>query len=223
MMNFQELTALLLLAAAMSFSPGPNTTISAAIGANHGFRRALPFICAVPLGWSLLLIISTLGLGTVLLAVPLLAWALKMVGVLYLLFLAWRLAQWPTRLYGSGSAKLPVTAGSVAGAALAQKPEPVGFWQGVALQFVNTKAWMLALAIVSGWIAGRTEPGLRLATVVPVMAAYAFASNALYALVGALLRGWLARPDGSGLRLLRFNRLMALALAGCAVWMALKP
>lgn len=211
MMPTEELIALLLLAAAMSFSPGPNTTLSAAMGANHGFRQALPFVCAVPLGWSLLLIISALGLGAVLLAVPLLALVLKIAGVLYLLYLAWRLAQWP----GGGVAR--------PGNSDLQKPQRIGFWQGVALQFVNTKAWMLALTIVSGWVAGRSEPGLRLLTVVPIMACYAFASNAVYALTGALLRNWLSGPDGTGRRLRVFNRLMALALAATAVWMALTP
>ena len=216
MMSFEELTALLLLAAAMSFSPGPNTTLSAALGANFGFRQALPFICAVPLGWSLLLVISALGLGAVLLAVPLLALALKTAGVAYLLYLAWRLAFGQTRMGNTSAAadKLPASR---------HASSHISFWQGVLLQFVNTKAWMLALTIVSGWVAGRSEPGLRLLTVVPVLAAYAFASNALYALTGALLRGWLAGPEGTGRRLLRFNQLMALMLVVTAGWMALTP
>ena len=220
MMTFEELTALLLLAAAMSFSPGPNTTLSATLGANFGFRQALPFICAVPLGWSLLLVISALGLGAVLMAVPLLALALKTAGVAYLLYLAWRLAFGPSRMgnTSAGGDKLPASRH-----ASSPTSSRIGFWQGVLLQFVNTKAWMLALTIVSGWVAGRSEPGLRLLTVVPVLAAYAFASNALYALTGALLRGWLAGPEGTGRRLLRFNQLMALMLVVTAGWMALTP
>ena len=49
-MNWQEFTALLVLATAMSFTPGPNTTLSTALAANHGLRRAMPFVCAVPVG-----------------------------------------------------------------------------------------------------------------------------------------------------------------------------
>ena len=200
-MNWQEFTALLVLATAMSFSPGPNTTLSTALGANHGLRRALPFVCAVPVGWGVLLLVCALGLGALVLAVPLLSWAVKIVGVAYLLWLAFKVSQ-SRQLSQADAARLNVT-----------------FWQGAALQFVNIKAWMLALAIVSGWIAGREAPGLRLAIVLPVMLAYAFVSNLTYALAGSLLREWLAGPAGSGQRLRWFNYIMAGVLVATAIWM----
>jgi threonine/homoserine/homoserine lactone efflux protein len=78
---------------------------------------------------------------------------------------------------------------------------------------------MLALAIVSGWIAGREAPGTRLAIVLPVMLVYAFVSNLTYALAGSLLREWLTGPAGSGQRLRWFNRAMALVLVATAIWM----
>ena len=200
-MNWQEFTALLVLATAMSFSPGPNTTLSTALGANHGLRRALPFVCAVPVGWGALLLVCALGLGALVLAVPLLSWAVKIIGVAYLLWLAFKVSQ-SRQLSEADASRLNVT-----------------FWQGAALQFVNIKAWMLALAIVSGWIAGREAPGMRLAIVLPVMLAYAFVSNLAYALAGSLLREWLTGPDGSGLRLRWFNYVMAAVLVATAIWM----
>ena len=209
-MNWQEFTALLVLATAMSFSPGPNTTLASALGANHGLRRAMPFVCAVPVGWGVMLGLCALGLGALLLAVPLLAWAVKLLGVAYLLWLAAKLIgvrfQFPRQSSPTdarpGISLLPVT-----------------FWQGAALQFVNIKAWLLAVAIVSGWIAGRGDAAARFAIVLPVMLFYAFASNLTYALVGSLLRDWLAGPQGSGRRLVWFNRVMALVLVATAVWM----
>lgn len=202
-MNSQELMALLVLATAMSFSPGPNTTMSTTLAANYGLGRAMPFVCGVPVGWGLMLVLCALGLGALILALPLLAWAIKLIGVAYLLWLALKIAR--TRQLATAD----VAAG-----------QP-GFWQGVVLQFVNIKAWMFALAVVSGWIAGRSEPMLRLALVLPVMLFYAFTSNLAYALVGSLLRGWLAGPDGTGQRLVWFNRAMALVLTATAVWMLL--
>ena len=92
----------------------------------------------------------------------------------------------------------------------------VGFWQGTLLQFVNIKAWLLALTIVAGWIAGRGDALQRLAIVLPVMLLFAFFSNLAYAATGALLRQWLAQ----GQRLLWFNRAMALVLVATAGWMA---
>ena len=204
-MTWQEFTALLVLATAMSFSPGPNTTLSTALAANGGLRRAMPFVCAVPLGWSTLLLLCALGLGALLLAVPMLALAVKLVGVAYLVWLAFKLSQ---------SRTLGQSEGETDAARL-----QVGFWQGVVLQFVNIKAWMLALAIVSGWVAGRADTAQRLAVVVPTMLVFAFASNLLYATLGSLLRDWLRGPLDTGRRLLGFNRVMAFVLLITAFWM----
>ena len=54
-MNATEFTALLVLSTAMSFTPGPNTTLSTALAANQGLKRALPFVCSVPVGFGSLL------------------------------------------------------------------------------------------------------------------------------------------------------------------------
>jgi len=199
-MNATEFTALLVLATAMSFSPGPNTTLSTALAANHGLRRAMPFVCSVPLGWGVVLSLCALGLGALLLAAPLLGVAMKLAGVAYLLWLAWKLSR-SSRMAEADGARLQV-----------------GFWQGAALQFVNIKAWMLALAIVTGWIAGRDDALARFATVLPVMLVFAFGSNLAYALLGSLLRSWLAQ----GNRLLWFNRAMALVLFGTACWILIR-
>lgn len=200
-MTWQEFTALLVLATAMSFTPGPNTTLSTALAANGGLRRAMPFIFAVPVGWCALLLLCALGLGALVLAVPLLSWAVKLVGVSYLLWLAFKLSQ--SRQLGEADATRL----------------QVGFWQGVALQFVNIKAWMLALAIVGGWIAGSADPTQRLVIVVPTMMFFALTSNLLYATLGSLLREWLRGPLGTGQRLLTFNRTMAVVLVATALWM----
>ncbi len=196
-MPWNELSALLLLATAMSFTPGPNTALSTAIAANYGLGRALRFVCAVPVGWALLLLLCAAGVGALVAQMPALGWAIKLLGVGYLLWLAWRLA---------GSSQL----------AQAQQGQlQVGFAQGVLLQFVNIKAWLLALTIVAGWVSGQSQWQLRLSVVLPVMVFFALTSNLAYASLGALLRHWLAQ----GQRLLWFNRCMAAILAGTGVWM----
>ena len=197
-MNWQEFTALLVLATAMSFSPGPNTTLSTTLAANGGLPRAMRFIVAVPVGWSLLLCLCAAGVGALILAAPALRMAVQVLGIGYLLYLAWKLA---------GSASL---------ASAKEAPLHVGFWQGVGLQFLNIKAWLLALTIVAGWIAGQADALHRFAIVAPVMMVFAFTSNFVYALAGALLRNWLAQ----GRRLLWFNRVMAAVLVLTAYWMA---
>ncbi len=223
-MNWQEFTALMVLATALSFTPGPNTTLSTALAANRGLRHALPFIFAVPVGWAGLLGVCALGLGALVLAVPLLSWGVKLIGVVYLLYLAFKLmggrlqirsqpkAGWRERFTLQRNWNLtPINLDSAR--------MNVTFWQGVALQFVNIKAWMLALAMVSGWVAGHADPGLRFAVLLPLMLAFAFVSNLTYALAGSLLRNWLSGPCGSGQRLMWFNRAMAAVLVVTAIWM----
>ena len=197
-MPLSEFTALLLVATAASFTPGPNTTLSTAIAANRGLRGAMRFVCAVPVGWGLLFVACAMGVGALIVAVPALRWAVLGLGTAYMLWLAARLARSGTLAQADG-ARLDVT-----------------FWQGVLLQFLNIKAWMLALAVVAGWIAGRPDAPTRLTLVLPVMVVFGFVGNLTYALVGSLLRDWLAQ----GRRLLGFNRLMAAALVLTAGWMA---
>jgi len=200
-MPWNELTALLIFATAMSFTPGPNTTLAAALAANHGLRHAMRFVLAVPIGWALLLLACALGLGALVQAQPALRGAIKGVGLAYLLWLAWKLAQAGTL------AKVAPSTGT---------GFDVGFGKGVALQFVNIKAWMNALLISAGWVTVAEPMAPRLAVVLPLMMAFGFASNFTYALVGSALRSWLAQ----GRRLLFFNRVLAAVLVATAAWMA---
>jgi threonine/homoserine/homoserine lactone efflux protein len=199
-MPWPELAALLVFATAMAFTPGPNTTLAAALAANHGLKHAMPFVLAVPFGWGLLMLGCALGMGAVLQAAPMLAGVLKWAGLGYMLFLAWKLSQ---------SAKLAQAPGQAGGF-------DVGFAKGVMLQFVNIKAWMNAMMISAGWVTVAQPIWPRLALVLPLMMAYGLASNLTYALIGSALRGWLAQ----GRRLLWFNRCLALVLVATAAWMA---
>jgi threonine/homoserine/homoserine lactone efflux protein len=201
-MSPTEITALLAFCAAMSFSPGPNTTLSTAMAANLGLKRALRFCIAVPTGWTLLMLGCALGLGALILGVPGLRWSVKFIGVAYMLWLAWQLSR-AARLTQVDARRLQIS-----------------FLAGVGMQFLNIKAWMLALTLTAGWVvnaAGQpsTNPGERLAIISAVMVVFAFSSNLTYALVGSLLRQFLAR----GRRLLWFNRCLALVLVATATWM----
>jgi threonine/homoserine/homoserine lactone efflux protein len=200
-MNFilssEELTALLILSTASSFTPGPNTTLSTALAANQGLRAAMRFILAVPVGWGLLLGLCMAGLGHLVLAIPALRWVIIISGTLYLLWMAYRL--WGTReLSNANEDRLTIT-----------------FFQGVSVQFLNIKAWMLALSIVAGWVAGKEDALARGLVLLPIMMGFGLVSNLTYAVMGSLLRQWLAQ----GIRLLVFNRCMAAALVFTAVWM----
>ena len=205
-MPLAELTALLLLSTASSFTPGPNTALSTALGANLGLKHAMRFVCAVPVGWGLLFTLCAAGLGAVVLAVPGVRLAIQALGVSYLLWLAFKLLG-ARALAQADMARVQVTV-----------------TQGVALQFLNIKAWMLALTVVAGWLAGRDDVLQRFAITLPLMLAFGFFSNLLYAAMGSLLREWLSGPVVGGVataqRLRWSNRAMAGALGASAAWMA---
>ncbi len=197
-MNASELLALLALTTAASFTPGPNTTLSTALAANYGLKRSLHFVCAVPVGWGLLFTLCAGGVGALVVAMPALRLGIKVLGVGYLLWLAYKIGT-ANQLSSVDESRLNVT-----------------FFQGVMLQFLNIKAWMLALTVVAGWMAGRADAASRFAVLLPVMLFFGFTSNLLYAAIGSLLRDWLQQ----GSRLAWFNRFMAVVLVVTAAWMA---
>ncbi|WP_211090442.1 LysE family translocator [Nesterenkonia sedimenti] len=112
-------------------TPGPNNTIAMASGANYGFRRTIPCIAGVNVGFPTMLVLVGLGLGGVLAQWPWLLDILRPIGVLYLLWLAWRIATAPTEVQARGTGK------------------PPSFTQMALFQFVNPKAWTLVVAAVS--------------------------------------------------------------------------
>ncbi len=196
-MTADQLTALIAFAAAASFTPGPNNTIAAATGANFGFRAVLPHVFGVPVGFTSMMLAAAVGIAALLLATPMLTGALKWVGVAYLLWLSWRLAN-PT-------ARSANVAGPFA--------LPLGFAQSALFQYLNPKAWMFALATTTAFVAGE-RPLHRAAIVVAVCALAMLASLALWGWVGAALREWLRH----GRRMRVFNLLMGATLAATALW-----
>jgi threonine/homoserine/homoserine lactone efflux protein len=195
-MDTTQLWAFVAFSMVGSFTPGPNTTIATVTGANFGFRAAVPHIVGVPFGFSTLLALGSLGVAGVLLALPAAGGVIKWVGVLYLLYLGWLLAR-SARLNDASVAR------------------PLSFWQSAVFQYVNPKAWLLAVATASGYVPGAGLPA-RTTLICAVWAATCFASLVAWAWLGASLREWLR----VGNRLRGFNALMAGALVATAIWMA---
>jgi threonine/homoserine/homoserine lactone efflux protein len=125
------LAALTLFAFVSSITPGPNNTMLMASGANFGVRRTVPHLLGVSLGFLVLILSIGLGLGGVFTAYPWLHDVLKLAGGAYLVWLAWKLAT-STGLGGGRSSGQPMT-----------------FLQAAAFQWVNPKAWAMAVSGIS--------------------------------------------------------------------------
>lgn len=132
--------ALLLFVVVTLFTPGPNNTMLMTTGLNFGFRRGLPHLWGVALGFAVMMLAVGLGLGAVFQAYPAAYTVLKYAGAAYLLYLAWQIA----------------TAGEFEeGAASGQ---PITFLQAAAFQWLNPKGWVMAVGAVSTYAAVAAFP-----------------------------------------------------------------
>lgn len=125
------LIALFVFAFSSSFTPGPNNMMLLASGVNFGVRRTLPHMAGIEIGFGVMVMLIGLGLGGIFVVYPSLYTVLKIAGISYLLWLAWRIAH-------SG----PIREGETRG-------KPMTFLQAAAFQWVNPKAWMMAVTAVS--------------------------------------------------------------------------
>jgi len=131
LMSLSLLGPLAMFALVSSITPGPNNVMLASSGLNFGFRRSVPHLLGVNLGFTLMIFLVGIGLGSVFQQVPQLYTVLKYAGAAYLLFLAWKIAN-------SGSMDDGETRG-----------KPFTFLQAAAFQWVNPKAWVMAVGVVA--------------------------------------------------------------------------
>lgn len=192
------LSALVGFAFATSITPGPNNMMLFASGVNFGFRRTVPHMLGIGVGFLSLLIGVGLGLGALLATVPLLYTGLKIAGGIYLLYIAWKIGM--SRTLGDGEAAA----------------RPMTFLAAAAFQWVNPKAWVMAVTAMSVYI-DADQYLWSVALVGLVFAAVNLPSVSTWAGFGSVLREWLSVP----VRLKWFNITMALLLVA-SLWPMLK-
>lgn len=198
-MPFDTLLALFLFAFTTSITPGPNNMMLFASGVNFGFRRSIPHMLGISSGFLVLLLAVGFGLGALLHAVPLLHLALKIAGGLYLLFIAWKIAT--TRVLSEGGE---------AGA------RPMTFLEAAAFQWVNPKAWVMAVTAMATYVQVEHYT-LTVLVVAGVFAAINLPNVSMWAGFGSVLRQWLSDP----VRLKWFNITMGVLLV-LSLWPMLR-
>ncbi|MBN8939340.1 MAG: LysE family translocator [Rhizobiales bacterium] len=158
-----------------SITPGPNNAMVLASGLNFGFRRTIPHLLGINLGFSAMVLAVGLGLGGVFSALPVLHDVLRYVGALYLVYLAWKIAGSGTMSDGAASAR------------------PMSFMQAAAFQWVNPKAWIMAIGAVATYT---PQNGffLNIAIVTAVFAIINAPCIAAWAGFGVMLRRLLTGP-----------------------------
>ncbi len=173
----------------MTATPGPNNMMLTASGANFGFRRTLPHIIGVMLGCVGLMTAVALGLGSLFTAWPILQTGLKVVGSVYLLWLAWKIA----------TAAPPNTES-------AAKGQPLSVLQAAAFQFANPKAWIMAISGVASFTLAGDGFLLSAALLISLMAVITIPAISIWAGFGVAV--------GRLLKTARHWRLFNLSMGG---------
>lgn len=197
-MPLETFLALVLFAFTTSITPGPNNMMLFASGVNFGFRQTIPHMLGIGAGFLSLLIGVGFGLGALMQSVPLVYTVLKFAGGAYLIWIAWKIGTSRSLSEGKAGAR------------------PMTFLGAAAFQWVNPKAWVMAVTAMATY----TNPAAYTATVLIVGFAFALVnlpSVSTWAGFGSALREWLSVP----VRLKWFNITMAVLLV-ISLWPMLK-
>lgn len=187
-MTYDLLLALALFAFVSSITPGPNNLMLMASGANFGFRRTIPHMLGVALGFVFMVVLVGAGLVGIFEAFPVSYTVLKVASVAYLLYLAWKIANAGPAETGEG------------------KGNPMTFLQAAAFQWVNPKAWAMALTAISVYAPDQTLWAILL--VAALFGAVNLPSVSSWTLLGQQMARVLTNPR----RLMLFNWAMAVLL-----------
>jgi threonine/homoserine/homoserine lactone efflux protein len=182
--------SLIAFAFVTSVTPGPNNLMLMASGTNFGFGPTIPHMLGVAGGFTLMIVLVGLGLAQLFEAFPVLRMGLKIISIAYLIYLAWKI----------------VTSSAPKGS-IESTAKPMTFLQAALFQWVNPKAWTMALGAVSVYVPP-TNPIMGLLLVAAIFGAINLPVVSSWALMGVQLRQFLQDPH----RLRIFNITAALLL-----------
>ena len=169
MINFPLFSALAAFYFTMFFTPGPNNAMLTASGMKFGFIRTLPHLIGIPLGHILQIGLTCFGLANLFLLYPQIQFYMKILCFLYLVYLSWK-------MIGSFS--------------LAQKEtgRPLKLYEASLFQFINPKAWSIAVTVASGFFPTEENIIVGVGFVTITGAVICFPTISLWALFGSGLR-----------------------------------
>jgi threonine/homoserine/homoserine lactone efflux protein len=198
-MSTDAFLALLVYALVASITPGPNNFMLLTSGVNFGFWRTMPHILGIGVGFATLLLAIGFGLGALLTAYPSLHLSLMIGGGVYLLYLAYKIAM--SRSMGGNDE---------------ENARPMKFLEAAAFQWVNPKAWVIAVTAMAVY-SNPVRPFLSVLLITLAFSLVNLPSVSSWAGFGMALRGFLADP----VRLKWFNVAMGVLLAA-TLWPMLR-
>ena len=189
-MSQSLLYAFIIFAVVMFFTPGPNNIMLLSSGLTYGFRRTIPHIAGITVGFAFMVAAVGLGLGTIFIAYPVLQTILKYAGAAYLIYLAAAIAM-------SGAAKSDSAIGR----------GPMTFWGAAVFQWINIKGWVMVIGSITAYAAIAAFPwNIVIQTLIVLVVGVP--ATVAWALFGSALRPVLTSP----LAVRTFNIVMAILL-----------
>ena len=182
-----EYFTIALFAVATCVTPGPNNTMIMTSGLNYGIQRSMPHYLGIILGFPAMVVAVGLGLATLFDQYPILHLLLKVAGASYLTFLAWKIASAPV-------SDLSVTEG-----------KPFTFIQAAAFQWVNPKAWVLAVGATATYTIVGTDYGYQVLVIALIFLIFGAPCIMLWLWFGASLKRFMQKPESVKI----FNYAMA--------------
>ncbi|MFC0445392.1 LysE family translocator [Pseudidiomarina halophila] len=166
--------AVLFFAFSTTITPGPNNVMIMSSAVNYGIRASMPHFLGICLGFPLMVLLVGFGFGVVFERFPNLHQLIKVIGVIYLLWLAWHIASAEPKAIKKGDKK------------------PFNFWQAALFQWVNAKAWMMASGAVAAYTTVNGNPVTEVLAITSAFLLMAFPCVGTWLLFGSLLRKFLA-------------------------------
>jgi threonine/homoserine/homoserine lactone efflux protein len=190
MMTMEILVALVIFAFISSITPGPNNLMLMTSGINFGVRRTVPHMLGVTSGFTLMIALIGLGLMQLIQAVPGSMMVITILSGLYLLYMAWKIATTDT-----SQARDDVTT---------SRSKPFTFVQAALFQWVNPKAWTMALTAISAY-APKSQGWIGVLMVAGVFGIVNLPATGTWAVMGSKMRRFLGDP----MRMKTFNIIAA--------------
>jgi len=187
----------------MTYSPGPNNIMLASSGANFGFRKSLPHMLGIVLGFEILVIGSSLGIGALLEASPNLSLGLKCIGAAYLLYLAFKIATNKSKLVSNDHSVSQSKQNNIV-----NNTKPLTVMQAALFQPLNPKAWFIAVSGLALYIPHAMPMTQRTILAVVAFLLPTTSSTITWVAFGRSVRRFFADP----VKLKRFNQATAAIL-----------
>jgi threonine/homoserine/homoserine lactone efflux protein len=181
----------LVFALIAAITPGPNNIMIMSSGVNFGVRRSIPHLLGISFGFTGMMIAIGFGVGYLFIEYPYIHEVIKVFGILYLLFLAWRIATSTPNSSNKESAR------------------PISFIEAALFQWVNPKAWVMGTTALATFTTGGSDIEIQIALIIFIFFMTTWPSVSIWLFCGVALQSVLSHPRHYRI----FNAIMGLMLA----------